>query len=698
MLPATAKLNRRQFLKLSSGSTAALILGFNWSLASCSESQESRSTFIPNAYLRIDHNGAVTIVMPRSEMGQKIFTSLPMILAEELEADWKKIRVVQGDLDQKFGSQTTGGSASVRTQYDIMRKAGATARTMLIQAAAEKWNVAETRCFAAAGAVHIKAGHQSLKYGSLVALAAALPVPHDVTLKDPADFRIIGKTHNSIDGLSKIDGSLKYGYDFHLPGMLTAVIARIPRYGASLKQVDDSASLLVPGVVEVVPVSAGVAVIAQNTSAALEGRKKLKLTWNKGQHETLSSQAIFKELHDALRQPGEIIRKDGDPSQARKAAARKLDLTFELPFLDHAPQEPNNCVAHIHEDICEVWAPTQNPGSAFRAASGVTGFKDTQIKIHTLRMGGAFGRRLQSDYVKDAVEVAQHIDVPVKVVRTRSEDIKNGFYRPATVHQVSVRLDASDKPLLWEHHLSGPANGWAPIITGGADELAYAIPHQQVSYVMTELPIPMGAWRSVAHTQNGFVNESMIDEIACSTGRDPLTFRRELLKNEPRHLGVLDLAADRSGWGSKLPEGQARGIAVHYSFQSYVAVVAEISLSTRGKLKVERITAAIDCGTVINPDGVHAQLEGGVIMGLTAALYGEITHKNGRVQQSNFHNYPLLTMAEMPVISTYIVKSTEPPTGAGEPPVPPTPPALMNAIAALTGKRITRLPLKNQLS
>ncbi|MBC8375046.1 MAG: xanthine dehydrogenase family protein molybdopterin-binding subunit [FCB group bacterium] len=690
-------LDRRQFLKLSTGSTAALVLGFCWPLSGKDSVSGEDGIFVPNAYLEIHANNTVTVIMPRSEMGQKIYTALPQIVAEELEADWSKIKVLQGDLNQVYGSQTTGGSASVRTQYDRLREAGATAKAMLIQAAAITLNVPVSECHAESGYVHHLSKDRKLNYGSLVALANTLPVPKNVTLKDPKAFRIIGKDHKSLDGGGKVDGSIKFGYDFELPEMLTAVVARIPKYGGSIDTFDATEALKVPGVTKIAPISAGVAVLAENSWAALQGRKKLVVKWNDGSHAKINSKKISEDLHVALEQEGTIIRSDGDADKALETASRQIDLTFEVPYLDHAPQEPNNCTAHIHNGICEIWVPTQSPGAAWWAAKSVTQFDDENIKVHTLRMGGAFGRKLQSDYVRDAVEVAQLTKLPVKVIRTRTEDLKNGFYRPSSVHQVKVGLDRNKKPISWIHKLSGPQDGWAPIITGGADELAYDIANQKVSCVMTAQPIPIGAWRSVAHTQNAFVHESMIDEVARKTGRDPLVFRRELLKNRPRHLGVLNLVEKHSKWGKPLKDTRARGLAVHYSFNSYVAIVIEISEAKKG-INVERVTAAIDCGTVINPDGVRAQVEGGVVMGLTAALYGEITIDRGEVKQTNFHNYRLLKMDKMPEINIHIVESTEPPTGVGEPPVPPTPPALINAIAALTGKRILRLPLKSQLA
>ena len=374
-------------------------------------------------------------------------------------------------------------------------------------------------------------------------------------------------------------------------------------------------------------------------------------------------------------------------------AAKSLELLFEVPYLDHAPQEPNNCTAHFYDGICEIWAPTQNPGASFEAAKSITGFDDARIILHTLRMGGAFGRRLAADYTVDAVEVAKHFSEPVKVVRMRDEDIKHGTYRPATVHRLKAGIGDRGEALYWKHTVSGPEVGWHGTITGGAPDLVYSIPNIHVDVVMTPLPVPTGPFRSVAHTQNAFVNECGIDALARLAGQDPYTYRRELLKDSPRHIGVLDLVAEKSGWGNTLEQGHARGLAVHYSFRSYCAMVAEVSQEKSGEFRIHRMTAAIDCGQVINPDGVRAQVEGGIVMGLTAALHGKITLENGRVNQSNFHNYPLLKMDETPIMDIHIVKSEEAPTGAGEPPVPPTPPALLNAIAELTGEYITRLPI-----
>ncbi len=684
------QISRREFIKLSSGSTMALLLGF--SISRCErKTQIEDFSFEPNIYVSIGSDDTVTVVMPRSEMGQKIYTALPMILAEELEADWSKVRVVQGDFNPIFGSQTTGGSASIRTHYNRLREAGATARMMLVLAAAGKWEVSPDKCYASVGYVHLQGSRKKLSYGNLAALAASVQIPEKPILKDPKDFKIIGRSIKSLDSAYKVDGSLIFGYDFIVPGMLTAVIERIPTFDGKVVDYDDTEAMLVPGVKAVVQVSSGVAVVANDTWSAIQGRKALKVNFDPGPSANMNSADIRQRMLTALDRPGEVLRDDGNISKMK--AAKSLELLFEVPYLDHAPQEPNNCTAHFYDGICEIWAPTQNPGASFEAAKSITGFDDARIILHTLRMGGAFGRRLAADYTVDAVEVAKHFSEPVKVVRMRDEDIKHGTYRPATVHRLKAGIGDRGEALYWKHTVSGPEVGWHGTITGGAPDLVYSIPNIHVDVVMTPLPVPTGPFRSVAHTQNAFVNECGIDALARLAGQDPYTYRRELLKDSPRHIGVLDLVAEKSGWGNTLEQGHARGLAVHYSFRSYCAMVAEVSQEKSGEFRIHRMTAAIDCGQVINPDGVRAQVEGGIVMGLTAALHGKITLENGRVNQSNFHNYPLLKMDETPIMDIHIVKSEEAPTGAGEPPVPPTPPALLNAIAELTGEYITRLPI-----
>lgn len=685
-------ISRGEFLKVSTAAGTGLALAFHLPLLDKLAAAQAPDSLKPNVWVIIDPSGAVTITMHRCEMGQKIWTALPMIVAEELEADWSRVQVKQGDLDPVYGGQSTGGSASVRTTYDKLRRAGATAREMLITAAAQTWTVDGSSCRAENGAVIHAPTSRKLTYGELVETAATLPVPEEVPLKDPGDFKIIGKSMKSLNSASMVDGSAIYGYDFKLPGMLTAVVARCPVFGGQVAGYDDSGARAVPGVRRVTQISSGIAVVADDTWAALQGRKALKVTWDEGPNANLSSDDISGTLKEAAQGSGTALRDDGDAQTALEGAAKRLNAGYEVPYLDHATMQPMSCTAQVRNGACEIWTSTQSPAGAQGTAMEVTGLPAEAVKVHILLLGGGFGRGHQNDFVKDAVEVAKGLDVPVKVLWTRDEDIQHGFYRPTTYHEVQGGLDQEGRPVAWSHRVSGPGDSVGRI-TGGAVDLPYAIPNIRVDYVMSDIPVPIGPWRSVGNTQTAFVNECFMDELAEAAGKDPYEFRRELLQDHPRHLGVLDLAAKKAGWGQRLPRGRHQGLAVHFSFRSYAAVVAEVSVDRRGGIKIHKMVCAIDCGTVINPDGVRSQVEGGIVVALTAALYGAITLKNGRVQQSNFHNYKLLTMREMPAVETHIVPSTEPPTGVGEPPVPPTPPALVNAIYAATGKRIRRLPI-----
>ena len=691
-MTAKTTISRGEFLKVSTAAGTGLALAFHLPLLDKLAAAQAPDSLKPNVWVIIDTSGAVTITMHRCEMGQKIWTALPMIVAEELEADWSRVQVKQGDLDPVYGGQSTGGSASVRTTYDKLRRAGATAREMLITAAAQTWNVDRSSCRAENGAVIHAPTSRKLTYGELVETAAGLPVPEEVPLKDPGDFKIIGKSMKSLNTASMVDGSAIYGYDFKLPGMLTAVVARCPVFGGQVAGYDDSGARAVPGVRRVTQISSGIAVVADDTWAALQGRKALKVTWDEGPNAGLNSEDISRTLKEAAQSEGTALRDDGEAQAALDGAAKKLTAAYEVPYLDHATMQPMSCTAQVRDGACEIWTSTQSPTGAQKAAMEVTGLPAEAVKVHILLLGGGFGRGHRNDFVKDAVEVAKDLDVPVKVLWTRDDDIQHGFFRPTTYHAVQGGLDREDRPVAWSHRVSGPGDS-VGTITGGAVDLPYAIPNIRVDYVMSDIPVPIGPWRSVANTQTAFVNECFIDELAEAAGKDPYEFRRELLQDHPRHLGVLDLAAEKAGWGKRLPRGRHQGLAVHFSFRSYAAVVAEVSVDRRGGIKIHKMVCAVDCGTVINPDGVRSQVEGGITLALTAALHGAITLKNGRVQQSNFHNYKLLTMREMPVVEAYIVPSTEPPTGVGEPPVPPTPPALVNAIYAATGKRIRRLPI-----
>jgi isoquinoline 1-oxidoreductase beta subunit len=692
---STSTINRRDFIKLSATTGIELVIGFHLPFKSllAIERIKTPQFLTPNVWLSIDQSGIATVTVSRCEMGQKIWTSLPMIVAEELEADWSRVRVTQGDFNRSaYGSQTTGGSASIRTSYDNLRKAGAVAREMLIAAAAEIWNVPASSCRAENSTVILVSGKKKLDYGELVETASRLKVPGEVPLKDPDNFKIIGKSIKSVDAGTRVDGSAIFGYDFQLPGALIAAVEHCPVFGGKVKQFDDTEAKLVPGVKHVVQIKSGVAVVADNTWASLQGRKALKITWDEGLNANLSSEEISRTIRENSRDRGTVIRDDGEPQKVLTGTENKHEAVYELPYLDHAPMEPLNCTADVRDDSCEIWVSTQRPSRAHRAGMEITGLPAESVKVHIQLIGGAFGRRLYNDYVWDAVEISKILRVPVKVIRTRDEDLQHGFYRPASYHKVRGSLDTKGYPNVWIHRISGscPYEG---LLTMGAAEMPYAIPNVQVDYVTSDITIPVGAWRSVSHTQNAFVNECFIDELAEIAGKDPYRFRRDLLQEHPRLLGVLDLAAEKAGWG-KQRNSHYQGIAVHASFHSYAAVVSEVSVDAKGNLNIDKIICAIDCGTIINPDGVKSQMEGGVVLALTATLYGAITFKNGRVQQSNYHNYKLLKMKNMPRIETFIVPSTESPTGVGEVLVPPTPPALINAISAATGKRIRKLPIR----
>lgn len=689
----TYSINRRDFIKYTGLTTAGLAFGFYISSAGKLIAQDVKIVFSPNLWLQIDKDGIVTITMHRSEMGQKVWTALPMIVAEELEADWSKIKVVQGNLNEEFGSQVTGGSASIRTSYDKLRKAGATAREMLISAAAIEWGVERETCFAENGYILNSVTDNKLSYGQLIDRANTLPIPKKVTLKDPKDFKIIGKSIKSLGEASKIDGSLKYGYDLQFPGMLTAMVIHSPVVGGKVKSFDASDALNMNGVKKIFEISSGIAIVGENTWSVLQGKKKIRIEWMPGNNKDLDSKAISETLKNALSKKSNIVLQKGDFASDYNNSETHIEAVYEAPYLDHATMEPVNCTAKIENGFCEVWVPTQDPAGAFEEVRKITGFPKKNIKIITLKSGGGFGRLHAVDYVRDAVEVAMQIKVVVKVIRTREEDIKNGTYRPATINQVKSGLDKNGMPTSWFNRISGPDNVHHWFITGGSDDLPYEIPNIQIDYVRSKIDIPVGPLRSVGHIQNAFVNECFIDELANLANQDPFEYRRSLMKNNARQLKVLEVVAEKADWKGRNNNNKFYGIASHYSFQSYAAMVAEISINSKRKMKINRIICAIDCGLVINPDGVRAQVESGVALALTAALFGEITFKDGKIQQSNFHNYKLIKMNQMPQIETYIIPSYEAPTGAGEPPVPPTAPALANAIFAATGIRHRSLPI-----
>jgi len=654
----------------------------------------------------------VTITNSVPEMGQGSMTTTTIIIADELDADWKKIRVDQAPADPKryanpiTGSQSYGGSRGVRDHMEMWRKSAAAARAMLMQAAADQWGVPVESVDTEPGVVVHRPTGRRLAYGQLVDRAQALPVPQNPKLKTPDKFRYIGKNLHRLDGPEKATGRGIYGMDVQVPGMLVASIERAPVVsGGTVQSFDATAAKAVPGVKHVVQVTHGVAVVADRFSNALAGRRALKITWDTGPMAQVSSAQISAGYATASKQAGEVARKEGDVEKALGAGGRTLEAVYEVPFLEQACMEPMNATAHVTPDACTVWAPTQNPGGTQATAAKLTGLPAEKVTVHTTLLGGGFGRRGEIDYIVDAVETAKAVGVPVKVMWTREDDMQHGFYRPATYNVFRGALDESGAPVAWSHRIVGPGilaqKGRMPANTtidpaavAGARDLPYAIPNLQVEWLNKDFGVPVGFWRSVGSSQNAFITESFVDELAHLAGKDPFEFRRGLLGKSPRHKAVLELAAARANWGAPVPAGHGRGIAVAFSYGSYAAHVIEASVARDGAVRVHRVVCAIDCGIAVNPDQVKAQMEGGAVYALTAALYGQITIDKGAVQQSNFNNYPMLRINEMPVVETHIHDSGEAPGGLGEPGVPPVAPALCNAIFALTGKRIRTLPIR----
>ncbi len=712
-------LQRREFLRASAALGGGLVIAFRWPGPARAARPAAAEEFAPNAFVRIASDGRVTVIINKAEMGQGVCTSLAMLLAEELDADWTRIAFEFAPVDPVYahpgyGIQMTGGSTSTLGMSEPMRRAGATARAMLIEAAARAWGVPAGECRTENGAVVHDASGARAGYGELAGAAATLEVPAEVPLKAPEDFRLIGRPTRRLDTPDKISGRAVFSIDVVLPGMLTALVAHPPVFGGRARSVRADAALAVPGVKQVVDVGSGVAVIATGYWAAKQGRDRLEIDWDHGENARLSSVALREEYRRLARTSGLVARRDGDPAAALEAAARVLTADYELPYLAHAPMEPLNCVVDLRPGSSdggsmEIWAGSQFQTVDHAAAAAAAGLPGERVKLHTTLMGGGFGRRANpdADYIVEAVKIAQAAGAPLKLIWTREDDMRGGYYRPMWHSRVSAALDARGAVSAWTHTIVGQSfiagtpfesfvikDGIDGTSVEGAAELPYAIPNIQVDLHTTRVGVPTLWWRSVGHSHTAFVVESFLDELAHAAGADPLALRRELLAEQPRHRNVLELAADRAGWGRPLPDGRARGLAVHHSFESFIAMVAEVSLED-GRPRVHRYTCAVDCGRVVNPDTVKAQIEGAVGFGLTAALYGEITLEEGRVQQSNFHDYPMLRIHEMPAVEVHLVQSEAPSTGIGEPGVPPVAPALCNALFALTGKRIRRLPVRD---
>ncbi len=706
--------SRRTFLRTSVAAGGGLLLSFALPVPARSAAAMERSTedrFAPNAFIRIGSEGPVTLVMPYVEMGQGTYTSIPMLIAEELEIELSQVRLEHAPPNEKLygnpllGVQATGNSSAIRASWEPLRRAGATARAMLIAAAADAWKVDPALCRAEAGEViHIASGRR-LKYGELAASAATLPVPEHVTLKQPQEFQLIGTPAKRLDTPQKVNGTAVYGIDVKLPGMKVATLAQSPVFGGRLKSAGDTKAKAIPGVRQIVQLDDAVAVVADHMGAARKGLAALDIEWDEGPNAALATADIARDLNTALETPGAIAQEDGDVDKALASAAMKIDAAYEVPFLAHATMEPMNCTVHVHEDGCEVWLGTQALARAQAAAAKAAGLPIDKVVVHNHLIGGGFGRRLEADGVTRAVQIAKQVEGPVKVIWTREEDVPHDMYRPYWADRLQGGLDEKGMPVAWKHRFAGssvlarwlpPAfnKGLDPDTTEGAINLPYALPNFLVEYVRKEPQgIPTAFWRSVGPSHNVFVTESFIDELAAAAKRDPVDYRAALLDKAPRAKAVLELAAEKSGWGQPLPEGGGRGVSLQHAFATYMAQVAEVAVSKSGDIRVQRVTCAVDCGIVVNPDTVRAQIESAINFGITAALYGEITLKNGRVEQSNFDNYRMLRIDHAPVIEVHIVKSTEAPGGMGEPGTSALMPAVANAVFAATGKRLRKLPI-----
>jgi isoquinoline 1-oxidoreductase beta subunit len=689
------------------------VLGFYLPARAVNEPEQppdsTQGKFAPNAFIRIDRSGQITLVMPQVEMGQGTYTAIPMILAEELDADFSKVALEHAPPNEKLyanpmlGVQATGNSNSIRAFWKPLRQAGAATRAMHVQAAAQQWQVDPASCTAANSVVTHAASGRSFGYGDLVDAAAAVPVPQDPPLKDPKDFTVIGKPLKRLDTPKKSNGSAIYGIDAMLPGMKFATLAACPVLGGKVARVDDSAAKAVPGVRQIVVLDDLVAVIGDHMWAAKKGLDALEITWDEGPNAKISSTDIWKDLRAASKKDGVVAKSVGDIAKGLSQGER-FDAEYEVPFLAHATMEPMNCTVHVTPNSCEVWIGTQAIARVQQYAAKAAGLLTDKVTVHQHLLGGGFGRRLEADMAESAVRIGKHVDGPVKVVWTREEDIQHDLYRPAYRDVISASLQ-NGKIVAWKYKISGSsifARWLPPAFQGGIDadavdsavDMPYDIPNKHIEYVRAEPPaIQTGFWRGVGPNNNVFAVECFVDELARKAGKDPVEFRRSMLNGNPRLKAALELAAEKSAWGQPLPARVGRGVCVQPSFASFIATVVEAEVDEHGEVRLRRVTSAVDTGIAVNPDIIVAQLQGGLIFGLTAALWGEITIENGRVQQSNFNDYRMLRINEVPKIDVHVIKSGENPDGIGETGANAGPPALRNAIYAATGVALRRLPI-----
>ncbi len=710
-----ARPSRRQFLKTGAIAGAGLVIGLRLPLRAA-KAVSAEGDFAPNAFVRILADDSVTILSKHIEFGQGSYTGLATILAEELDAAWEQVRVQSAPANAEIYNnlqwgpfQGTGGSSSIANSYDQLRQAGAMARALLVEAAAQTWGVPDTELTVEKGQVRHLGSGKSSGFGALAEKAASLPTPAEVKLKDPKDFRLIGTQVPRLDSRAKTRGEAMFTMDMTLPGMLTALIARPPRFGGKVKSLDAEAAKAVKGVTDVVETPRGVAVVAEGFWAAKNGRDVLEVEWDDTQAETRGSAEIMAQYKELAEKPGAVARQEGDAAASLAGAAQVLEAGFEYPFLAHAPMEPLDCLVELKPDSCEIWTGSQLQTGDHATAAAITGLPPEKVQVHTLLAGGSFGRRAtpDSDMVGEAVMVAKAIGgrAPVKVIWTREDDIQGGRYRPMYYHTIRAGLDAEGKLVGWQHRIVGQSivqgtpfegglvkNGIDQTSVEGASNLPYAIPNLLIDLHTTDVKVPVLWWRAVGSTHTAYTVETFLDELAEAAGKDPVAFRLEMLKDHPRHAAVLKLAAEKAGWGKSMPKGKGIGIAVHESFNSFVAQTAEVSVDGDGTIRVDKVVCAVDCGRAINPDVIVAQMEGGIGYGLGAILHDAITLDGGRVEQSNFHDYLPLRIEEMPEVEVHIVESTEPPTGVGEPGTPPIGPAVANAVYNATGRRLRSLP------
>jgi isoquinoline 1-oxidoreductase subunit beta len=704
-------MSRRFLIKGGGAAGGGLLLGFG--LGYGPEDAVAAGTFAPNAFIRIDRTGRVMLVMSQVEMGQGTYTSMSMLIAEELEVDLAQVALEHAPPDDKLyrnpalGMQVTGGSTSVRAFWEPLRRAGAVARTMLIAAAADTWKVDATACSAEKGEVIHMASGRKLGYGALVDKAAAQAVPQadKIALKAPRDFILVGTPVRRLDTPDKVNGKAEYGIDTKIPGMKIATVAACPVIGGKLSRVDDAKARAVKGVRQIVRLDDAIAVVADHMWAARKGLAALSITWDPGPNAQFSSAHLVNALEEASKRPGVVARQEGDVAKAIAGAAQTIEAVYQQPLLAHATMEPINCTVHVRPDRCDVWVGTQVMARAQATAAEVTGLPLEKVVVHNHLLGGGFGRRLDVDSITQAVRIARQVDGPVKVVWTREEDMQHDVYRPYYYDRLAAGLDASGMPVAFSHRVTGSSimARWIPaFFRNGLDRDAvegaggpYNFPNLLIDYVRQEPPtgLTTGWWRGVGPTHNSFMVEGFIDELAVIAKKDPVAYRRALLDKAPRARAVLDLAAEKAGWGKPMPRGAGRGVSVIFAFGTYIAQIAEVVVSDDGRVGVTRVVCAVDCGRIVNPDTVKAQAEGGMIFGITAALHGEITLKDGRIEQANFDTYEMLRMNEAPAIEIHLIASTEAPGGMGEPATAAIAPAIVNAIFAATGKRLRKLPV-----